>query len=121
MGTTTYEGLLAGLVGSESDTAAADARTEWSFEGRPYDTPADEAAVLESVGEALTEPERNDVVAARDFVFGQRTGFQYTSQALLAMLVAYERECEGGDGVEPVVAILREAARRIAVIEALTT
>jgi hypothetical protein len=53
-------------------------------------------------------------------VFGSKTGFQYTSQALLAMLVAYEQECEGGDGVEPVVAILREAARRIAVVEALT-
>lgn len=107
------EGVLAGLVWCAVHPG-------WSFEGREYETAATEAQVSETVVEALAEPGRTEVQAAREFVFAGKTGFQYTSQALLAMLVAYEQECEGGDGVEPVVAILREAARRIAVIEALT-
>ena len=106
----TYEGVLQGLEKTEF----------WQFEGTDYSTPATESDVLETVAEALSEPDKAEVVAARDFVFGPRTGFAYTSQALLAMLVAYERECEGGEGVEAVASILREAARRIAIVEALT-
>ncbi len=108
-----YDGVLAGL---ERGTGVDGC---WAFEGCGYDTPADEAQVLEAVGEALEEPDREQVAAAAGFVFKRGT-FQYTSQALLAMLVAYETECEGGDGVHAVAGILREAARRIAVVEALT-
>jgi len=93
----------------------------WEFEGREYETPADEASVMGAVEEALAEPGRAEVKRARDFVFGGGAGANtYTAGALLAMLVAYEQECDGGEGVEAVASILREAARRIAVIEALT-
>lgn len=109
--TLTYDGALRGLTLTDG--------SEWSFEGRTYDTPADEATVSECVGEALTEPDQSVVDAARKLVFGGNA--TYTSHALLAMATAYEKECDGGDGCEPVAALLREAARRVAVIEALTT
>lgn len=108
--TITYDGALKGAVYTEG--------LGWSFEGMAYDTPADEATVQDSVGEALTEPDQSVVDAARKLVFGGNA--TYTSQALLAMATAYEKEVDGGEGAEPVAALLREAARRVAVIEALT-
>ena len=114
-----YDGVLAGLV------RARDGGTGplcWSFEGKQYDTPADEATVMATVNEALEEPDARGVAAAREFVFGGKAGMTYTSQALLAMLVAYEAECsvdgEVEGGVAAVAGILPEAARRIAVVEA---
>lgn len=107
---TTYEGMCAGLVRNND---------MWYFEGLEYETPADEAAVLETVGEALSEPNDALVAAAGKLVF-HNPQITYTSQVLIAMAAAYASECEGVEGVEPVVAILQEAARRIAVIEALT-
>lgn len=108
--TITYDGALKG--------ATLTSGTEWCFEGRMYDTPADEATVNDTVGEALTEPDQSVVDAARKLVFGGNA--TYTSHALLAMATAYEQECDGGDGCDPVATVLREAARRVAVIEALT-
>lgn len=112
MSVVNYEGVLQGLERLESG--------QWVAFGKPLDTPATEEQVIETVTEALQEPGKDEVFAARVFMFGQHPGFQYTSQSLLALLVAYERECEGGDSVEPVAEILREAARKIAIIEALT-
>jgi|SRR5688572_1877265 len=108
--TITYDGALKGAQHTEG--------LGWSFEGTVYDTPADEATVQDSVGEALTEPDQSVVDGARKLVFGGNA--TYTSQALLAMATAYEQECDGGDGCSPVATVLREAARRVAVIEALT-
>lgn len=108
--TTTYDGPLKGAVHTQG--------LGWSFEGTVYDTPADEATVVDSVDEALTSPDESLVQGARKLVFGGSA--TYTAQALLAMATAYENECDGGDGCDPVVAVLREAARRVAVIEALT-
>lgn len=107
--TVTYEGALRGVTYTEGT---------YSYEGRTYDTPADEATLVQSVGEALTEPDESLVQGARKLVFGGSA--TYTSQALLAMATAYESECDGGEGADPVAAVLREAARRVAVIEALT-
>lgn len=108
--TTTYDGALKGAQHTEG--------LGWCFEGTVYDTPADEPTVVESVGEALQEPDTSLVEGARKLVFGGSC--TYTSQVLLAMATAYAEECEGGDGVDPVVKLLQEAARRLAVIEALT-
>jgi hypothetical protein len=105
----TYEGMCAGLVRNDD---------MWYFEGTAYDTTATESHVLEVVGEALTEPERDAVAAARTFVF-ECPEITYTAQALGAMATAYAEECEGGEGVDAVVAILQEAARRVACVEAL--
>lgn len=107
-----YEGSLRGLERGTGDDGC------WAFEGRSYETPATEADVLEQTGEALVEPSRSDCTAAAKFLFNGP--FQFTAQALVALAAVYASECEGGDGVDPVVAILREAARRIAVVEALT-
>lgn len=108
--TTTYDGALKG--------AEHTPELGWSFEGTVYDTPADEATVVESVGEALQEPTSALVEGARKLVFGSSA--TYTSQVLLAMATAYAEECDGGDGCDPVVKLLQETARRLAVIEALT-
>ncbi len=108
--TTTYEGALQGATHTQG--------LGWSYEGTVYDTPADEATVLTSVGEALQEPDTSVVQGARKLVFGGSC--TYTSQALLAMATAYVEECDGGEGVDAVVKVLQEAARRVAVIEALT-
>lgn len=107
---TTYDGALSGLTNDDG---------AWTFEGRSYDTPADETAVLETTGEALEEPSEALTEAARRLVFGPG-GATFTAQALSAIALAYEAETGGGDGCDPVTAILREAARRIAVVEALT-
>ncbi len=107
----TYDGMLAGLVSSVDDG--------WSFEGASYDTPADEHTVIETVYEALSEPDGEAVKAAAKMVFSNPR-VTYTAQVLTAMAAAYASECADGDGVDAVVAILQEAARRIAVIEALT-
>lgn len=111
MNARTYDGMLSGLSNVDGD---------WLYEGRTYDTPADEATVVETVGEALSEPDAPMVKAAAALVFGRESGVQYTSQALTAIAAAYANECEGGDGVAAVLAVLQDAARRIAVIEALT-
>ncbi len=108
--TITYEGAMQGATHTEG--------LGWSFEGTVYDTPADEGTVITSVGEALTSPDESLVEGARKLIFGGSC--TYTSQVLLAMATAYESECEGGDGVDGVVKLLHEAARRLAVIEALT-
>jgi hypothetical protein len=108
--TITYDGALKGVTRTHGEV--------WCYEGREYDTPADEPTLVDSVGEALTEPDVSLVEGARKLVFGGSA--TYTSQVLLAMATAYESECDGGDGSEPVAAVLREAARRVAVIEALT-
>ena len=104
----TYDGALAGLTLSDGS---------WTFEGREYDTPATESDVLGTMGEALGDVDDEQIKAARKLVFGGTC--QFTAQALNAMALAYEAECGDGEGVDPVVVILREAARRIAVIEAL--
>lgn len=105
-----YDGMMAGLVRAEA----------WIFEGREYATPASEIEVCDTVGEALTDVSAAGVARARSFVFGQGAS-TYTAQALLAMAEAYELEVgDGSEGVDPVTAILRDAARRIAVVEALT-
>lgn len=112
-----YDGALSGL----SRTGAlrmGDADT-WTFEGRSYDTPATEDDVLETTAEALSEPSEPAVELARDLVFG-KSGCTFTSQALTAMARAYEAEAADCDACSPVVALLLETARRVAVIEALT-
>ena len=102
-----FEGTLAGVVGSVGS---------WSFEGVEYDTPAADCDLLACAEEAMAQPSEKDLALAQQLVFG--SGCTYTSQALLAMAEVYEREvCENGDAVS---AILRESARRIACIEALT-
>jgi hypothetical protein len=103
-----FQGTLAGVVGSVRS---------WSFEGVEYDTPAEADDLEICAAEAMAAPEKPLIEKAHTLVFGP--GTTYTSQALLAMAEAYEREvCEnGGDSVS---AILRESARRIACIEALT-
>lgn len=108
--TTNYDGMLAGLA---NDNGA------WSYEGASYSTPATEGDVRSVVDEALCEPDDKTVAAAAKLVFGS-PGITYTSQALIAIAAAYGNECEGGEGVEAVLAVLRDAARRIAVIESLT-
>lgn len=102
-----FDGSLAGVVGSAGD---------WSFEGVDYDTPATSDDLVSCAGEALAQPDEKTLATARQLVFGP--GTTYTSQALLAMAEVYENEvCENGG--DPVSAILRESARRIACIEAL--
>jgi hypothetical protein len=102
-----FEGTLAGVEGSAG---------EWSFEGVKYDTPATADDLESCAEEAMAKPDEKTLANAQLLVFGP--GTTYTSQALLAMAEVYEREvCELGD---PVSAILRESARRIACIEALT-
>lgn len=108
--TTSYDGMLSGLTSSNGD---------WSYEGASYEVQATETQVIECVDEALAEPDESTVAAARKLVFG--VGATYTSQALIAIAAAYAAECEGGDGVGAVLAVLQDAARRIAVIEALTS
>lgn len=110
MSHTTYDGALKGAEHTPD--------LGWSFEGTVYDTPATEDDVITSVGEALQAPTLDMVQCARKLVFGGTC--TYTAQALLAMATAYEQECEGGDGVDAVVNLLQEAARRLAVVEALT-
>lgn len=107
-----YEGALRGAERGTGPDGC------WAFEGRSYDTPATEDAVLETVAEALEEPDDAAVDAAHDALFRGPT--QYTAQLLSALAAAYEREVGDGEGCDPVTSILREAARRIAVIEALT-
>ncbi len=107
--TIAYEGTLQGVTYTDG---------QWSYEGRTYDTPAEVGDLCTSVGEALSEPDTSVVEGARKLVFGGAA--TYTAQALLAMATAYEQECDGGEGCDPVAAVLREAARRVAVIEALT-
>lgn len=109
--TRNYDGALQGAQHTEG--------LGWCFEGTVYDTPADEDTVVTSVGEALSEPTPELVSATSALVF-KRGDVTYTSQVLLAMAAAYADECEGGEGVDPVVKVLQEAARRVAVIEALT-
>jgi hypothetical protein len=115
-GVQVYEGVLSGLERGLGVDGC------WAFEGVGYESPADESDVMAVVGEALSEPDENGelVRAARKLVFGHPQ-VTHTSQVLLAMLVAYEQECgEDGDGVAEVQRVLREAARRVAIIEALT-
>lgn len=105
-----YDGTLAGLV------STADG---WVFEGVEYDTPATESDVIECAHTALEEPDAPTVKAAHALVFDR--GCTYTSQALLAIAAAYDAEVgPDGTGSEQILAILRETARRIACIEALT-
>lgn len=105
-----YDGTLTGLVSSSDG---------WVFEGVGYDTPADEAHVIEAANEALGEPDASVTAAAHKLVFGSNVTF--TSQAVLGIAAAYEAEVgPDGAGLDHVLEILREAARRIAVIEALT-
>jgi hypothetical protein len=102
-----FEGTLAGVVGSVR---------AWSFEGVEYDTPAEADDLEICAAEAMAQPDEKTLAVARQLVFGP--GNTYTAQALLAMAEVYEREvCETGDAVST---ILRESARRIACIEALT-
>lgn len=106
----TYDGTLAGLVATDDG---------WCFEGVSYDTPADDATIVESVGQALEEPSGAEVKAMAKLMFNGSS--QFTSQLLTRMAVAYELECgDDGTGVQQIKAILIEAARRIAVIEALS-
>lgn len=109
--TITYEGVLQGAVHTEG--------LGWCYEGTVYDTEADEGTVLESVGEALSTPTEELVCDIKRTVFS-RGDVTYTSQVVSAMALAYAEECEGGDGVDAVVKLLQETARRLAVIEALT-
>lgn len=108
-----YDGVLRGLERGAGPDGC------WAFEGVGYDSPATESEVEGMVEDALAEPSGELRRQAHELLFG-RGGSQYTAQAVLALAEAYERECEGGDGVSEVVRILAEAARRIAVIEALT-
>lgn len=103
-----FEGTLAGVAGSVG---------AWSFEGVEYDTPADKDDLEICAAEAMAQPSEKSLSLAQQLVFGP--GNIYTAQALLAMAEVYERAvCEnGGDAVST---ILRESARRIACIEALT-
>ena len=111
MSTITYDGQLKGATLTNG--------TNWCFEGTMYDTLADEDIVLQTVGEALAEPAATLVSATSRLVFNH-TEVTYTSQVLTAMAAAYANECEGGEWVDAVVKILHEAARRVAVVEALT-
>lgn len=105
-----FLGTLAGVVGS--------ARS-WSFEGVEYDTPATADDLDACSIEAMAPPDEAMINRADGLVFGP--GANYTSQALLAIMVAYEREVGNASaGVPQVLAILQDAARRIACIEALT-
>lgn len=101
------DGTLAGVSGKPG---------QWSFEGVEYDTPATADDLEICAEEAMAQPDQKTLALASQLVFGP--GTTYTSQALLAMAEVYERTvCETGDTVS---AILRESARRIACIEALT-
>jgi len=105
-----FDGVLSGVVLTDGD---------WSFEGVVYDTPATGEQVIECANEALEEPGDDVVAQARKLTFGSNA--TYTSQAVLALVAAYDAEVgPDGDGSAQVIAILREAARRIACIEALT-
>jgi len=107
---TKFDGALTGVVGE----ACA-----WTFEGAEYNTPATAADLVIQMGEALATPDPEQLEAAHRLVFGP--GTTYTSQALLAIREAYEREVGiDGDGSMRILEILSEAARRIACIEALT-
>lgn len=113
----TYEGGLTGLVRSGDQD-----QCQWEFEARAFDTPATESDVQGTFCDAMAEPTGQQVDKARAFVFGAgETAYTYTATALNSMAFAYAEETDGGDGTDPVVAILREAARRIAIIEALTS
>lgn len=102
-----HSGTLMGVEGSVGS---------YSFEGVEYSTPATQDDLEACAEEAMAQPDEKTLALAKQLVFGP--GTTYTSQALLAMAEVYEREvCEIGDTVS---AILREAARRIACIEALT-
>lgn len=104
------DGVLAGVARVDG---------EWSFEGASYSTPATESDVIACANEALEEPDAKSIEAARKLTFG--SGVTYTAQALLAIEAAYVAEVgDDGDGTPQILAILREAARRIACIEALT-
>ncbi len=105
----TLDGVLSGV--SQLDGT-------WQFEGVSYDTPATESDVISCANEALSEPDESVVEQATKLVFGGNA--TYTSQAVLAMAAAYTAEVGDGDGSDHVVRILREAARRIACVEALT-
>jgi len=105
-----YEGALLGLSAGGSG---------WEFEGRGYDTPATEGDVREVTEEALGAPGEALVGDVGKLLF-RHPQAQYTASVLLAMAAAYEAEVGDGEGSEPVAAVLREAARRVAVIEALT-
>lgn len=110
MNTRTYDGMLSGLSNVDGD---------WLYEGRTYDTPATEADVIACANEAMSEPDASVTAAARKLVFGSNV--TYTSQALLGIAAAYDAEVgPDGDGSAQIMAILQEAARRIACIEALT-
>lgn len=93
--------------------------SDWSFEGRAYDTTASEADVLTTVAEALEAPADALVTAVAKLTFSN-PHVTYTSHVLTALAAAYAAECVDGDGTDPIVAILQETARRVAVIEALT-
>lgn len=112
----TYEGALKGLSFESCELAVIKG---WNFEGRTYDTPATEGDVMAEVAEGMSEPDAHSVGKAHELLF--RCSTTHTGQALTALARAYETEVgEGGEAVDPVVAILLEAARRISVIEALT-
>lgn len=106
----TYDGMAAGIELVDGD---------WTFEGKPLPSPATESGVLETLDESLQEPDETTVAAARKLVFG--SGATYTAQALLAIAAAYDAEVgPDGDGSDQIMSILRETARRIACVEALT-
>lgn len=112
--THTFDGALQGAQHTEG--------LGWSFEGTVYDTPADEATVQDCVGEALAQPTQ-DLVSHMHRIMFKRGDVAYTSQVLLAMMRAYAEEvggASGSDGSDAVCKLLQEAARRVAVIEALT-
>lgn len=108
-----FDGTLAGVEGSAGS---------WMFEGVEYNTPAGADDLAACAEEAMALVDKPVLDLAHKLVFGP--GTQYTSQALLAIVEAYEREVGETSPNEPgpfqVVTILREAARRIACIEALT-
>lgn len=105
-----FDGTLAGVEGSAGS---------WSFEGVEYNTPAKDGDLISCVGEALSAPDEREITLAHKLMFNTNT--TYTSQTLLALMAAYEREVGiDGDGTPQILAILQEAARRIACIEALT-
>lgn len=105
-----FDGTLAGVARTDG---------EWSFEGTAYDTPAADSDVIACANEALEAPDAKTIEAARKLVFAP--GATYTAQALLAIEAAYVAEVgDDGAGTQEILAILRETARRIACIEALT-
>ncbi len=94
--------------------------SDWSFEGRSYDTPAGETDVITSVAEALEAPADALVAAVGKLTFSN-PHVTHTAHVLSALAAAYAAECgDGSEGTDPIVTLLQETARRVAVIEALT-